>query len=88
MDQDNQFNAVPEEGVPAPALDAQTVKYLLFCSDNLLFGVSADYVVEIITNRHYQAAPGTKLHPGNHQPAGTDHPDRRHPPAAGTAQSE
>ena len=31
MDQDNQFNAVPEEGVPAPALDAQTVKYLLFC---------------------------------------------------------
>ena len=50
MDQDNQFNAVPEEGVPAPALDAQTVKYLLFCSDNLLFGVSADYVVEIITN--------------------------------------
>ena len=28
MDQDNQFNAVPEEGVPAPALDAQTVKYL------------------------------------------------------------
>ena len=24
MDQDNQFNAVPEEGVPAPALDAQT----------------------------------------------------------------
>ena len=26
MDQENQFNAVPEEGVPAPALDAQTVK--------------------------------------------------------------
>ena len=83
MDQDNQFNAVPEEGVPAPALDAQTVKYLLFCSDNLLFGVSADYVVEIITNHAI-----TKLHPGNHQPAGTDHPHRRHPPAAGTAQSE
>ena len=29
MDQDNQFNAVPEEGVPAPALDAQTVKLSL-----------------------------------------------------------
>ena len=84
MDQDNQFNAVPEEGVPAPALDAQTVKYLLFCSDNLLFGVSGDYYQP----RHYQAAPGTKLHPGNHQPAGTDHPHRRHPPAAGTAQPE
>ena len=59
MDQDNQFNAVPEEGVSAPALDAQTVKYLLFCSDNLLFGVSADYVVEIITNHAwYQITSG------------------------------
>ena len=57
MDQDNQFNAVPEEGVPAPALDAQTVKYLLFCSDNLLFGVSADYVVEIITNHAITKLP-------------------------------
>ena len=57
MDQDNQFNAVPEEGVPAPALDAQTVKYLLFCSDNLLFGVSADYVVEIITHHAITKLP-------------------------------
>ena len=57
MDQDNQFNAVPEEGVPAPARDAQTVKYLLFCSDNLLFGVSADYVVEIITNHAITKLP-------------------------------
>ena len=57
MDQDNQFNAVPEEGGPAPALDAQTVKYLLFCSDNLLFGVSADYVVEIITNHAITKLP-------------------------------
>ena len=47
MDQDNQFNAVPEEGVPAAALDAQTVKYLLFCSD----------VVEIITNHAITKLP-------------------------------
>lgn len=32
------------------AADAHTVKYLLFQSGELLFGVTADYVVEIITN--------------------------------------
>ena len=88
MDQDNQFNAVPEEGVPAPALDAQTVKYLLFCSDNLLFGVSADYVVEIITNHAITKLPLVPNYIRGIINCGTDHPDRRHPPAAGTAQSE
>ena len=57
MDQDNQFNAVPEEGVPAPALDAQTVKYLLFCSDNLLFGVSAPNYIRGIINLRGQIIP-------------------------------
>ena len=33
------------------------MKYLLFCSDNLLFGVSADYVVEIITNHAITKLP-------------------------------
>ena len=32
------------------AADAHTAKYLLFQSGELLFGVTADYVVEIITN--------------------------------------
>ena len=70
MDQDNQFNAVPEEGVPAPALDAQTVKYLLFCSDNLLFGVSADYVVEIITNHAITSCPWYQITSGESSTCG------------------
>lgn len=46
-----------EEGVPVPVLDTQTVKYLFFCPDNLFFDVSADYVVEIITNHAITRLP-------------------------------
>lgn len=37
--------------------DIKTQKYLLFQSDTLLFGVTADYVVEIITNHTITEIP-------------------------------
>ena len=51
MEQDV-FNSEPIEDIVSEneADNAHTDKYLLFQSGELLFGVTADYVVEIITN--------------------------------------
>lgn len=49
-----------EDAVPADsgaAADTPTEKYLLFLSDGLLFGVTADHVVEIITNHSITKVP-------------------------------
>ena len=43
----------PEEGAP----DTSMEKYLLFLSDGLLFGVTADHVLEIITNHTITQVP-------------------------------
>lgn len=40
----------PEENKENTSTEVQLEKYLLFLSDDLLFGVSSKYVVEIITN--------------------------------------
>ena len=45
------------EEAPSAPLDSQTEKYLLFLSDQLLFGVKAEYVVEIITNHTITLLP-------------------------------
>ena len=49
MEQDVLFAVEPEEA-PVVVQDSTMDKYLLFVSDSLLFGVPAEYVVEIITN--------------------------------------
>ena len=49
MEQDVLFAVEPEEA-PVVVQEPTTDKYLLFVSDSLLFGVPAEYVVEIITN--------------------------------------
>ena len=48
---------VEEELEEEVSADDRTAKYLLFCSDDLLFGVTADYVVEIITNHTITPLP-------------------------------
>lgn len=59
MEEDRVFSA-PEE-VPSSNLEsaetAETQKYLLFLSGDLLFGAGAEYVVEIITNHPITALP-------------------------------
>ena len=74
MDQDNQFNAVPEEGVPARHWMPDGEVSALLLGQPALRRVGRLRGGDHYQPRHYQAAPGTKLHPGNHQPAGTDHP--------------
>ena len=49
--------AVEPEEVPAAVQDTTIDKYLLFVSDELLFGVPAEYVVEIITNHTITSIP-------------------------------
>lgn len=49
--------AVEPEEVPAAVQDTSMDKYLLFVSDELLFGVPAEYVVEIITNHAITSIP-------------------------------
>ena len=47
MEQDALLLPAGMEEAPSAPLDSQTEKYLLFLSDQLLFGVKAEYVVEI-----------------------------------------
>lgn len=49
--------AVEPEEAPAAVQDTSMDKYLLFVSDELLFGVPAEYVVEIITNHAITSIP-------------------------------
>ena len=55
MEQDIVYEEAP--GQEAGEADARTAKYLLFQSGELLFGVTADYVVEIITNHAITPVP-------------------------------
>lgn len=59
MEEDRVFSA-PEEDASSnleSAETAETQKYLLFLSGDLLFGAGAEYVVEIITNHPITALP-------------------------------
>ena len=46
-----------EAAQPDGAAESSTRKYLLFTADSLLFGCSAEYVVEIITNHAITVLP-------------------------------
>ena len=74
MSDENMLFATEEE--QAAELDKKelnetvTKKYLTFQTDNLMFGIEAESVIEIITNSY-----GAGLCARNHQSARTDHPD-------------
>ena len=57
MEQKDVLFPVDADSSPADVQDNATAKYLLFVSDKLLFGVSAEYVVEIITNHAITRVP-------------------------------
>ena len=49
-EQDVLYDEMMDDGSDTPRVEAQTEKYMLFVCDNLLFGLPAGAVVEIITN--------------------------------------
>lgn len=75
---DEHYLVEAEEGaltVPSELEDAERKeKYLLFTSNQLLFGVQVKYTLEIINGYSFTTLPlAPLLYPGNHQSAGTDH---------------
>lgn len=58
MAQEQTLTLDPEQSGSQPAApDSTSEKYLLFCSGQLLFGVKAEHVVEIITNHAITPLP-------------------------------
>ncbi len=64
MDLDNSmlFSRYDENGDETQAIDVNTEKYLIYHSDDLLFGVSAEFVEEIITNYSVTPVPLVPYH--------------------------